>query len=135
MTDGHQKGFEDQISSAIASHSLWKKDLLAAIDSGRFHATPEAVEDCAECKFGRWLDSVPDGWRDDAFVNVYKVHREFHYKAAAVLRLALAGEREESLASLAQGSEYARVSVALIMALAGWRSQNKGRFVSSEPNT
>lgn len=128
LWDEWHKGFEAQISAAIASHSRWKHDLGVAIETSEADWTPAFVADCSACEFGAWLNCMPDGLRDDAFDNVYRVHRNFHLEAAEVLRLALEGKREEGLAGIGAGSAYAKASVDLIVALAGWRSHHKNEF-------
>lgn len=126
------KVFEDQISSAIASHSRWKAEIAVAIETGRSEWTPDIVAGCGWCNFGTWLESVPDELRDAAFENVYRVHQEFHLKAADMLRLALAGDKDLARDGIARGSPYARVSTELISALVAWRLRNKDKFKATE---
>jgi hypothetical protein len=67
-------GFEEHVSAAVASHGRWKKRLLAAIDTGESEWTPEFVESCHNCQFGQWLDSVPEGFQDESFTEVFDLN-------------------------------------------------------------
>jgi len=114
--------FAEQVFAAVASHGRWKKRLVAAIEAGDSEWTPEEVRDCHQCRFGHWLDSVPDGFQDDMFVEVFKLHERFHEAAADVLALALSGDKAAAAEAMAVGSDYARASTKLITVLAKWHA-------------
>ncbi|MBI3162883.1 MAG: hypothetical protein HYZ23_10245, partial [Chloroflexi bacterium] len=44
---------ENEIKSAIASHSMWKARLQAAVDTGNFDIPAEVVARDDECYFGQ----------------------------------------------------------------------------------
>ena len=115
-------GFEDQVSSAVASHSRWKRQLKDAIDGGVSDWTPEFVRDCHKCQFGAWLDSVPTEYRDEHFHSTVEIHRQFHLTASNILEMALAGQTEHARAMISPNGAYAKVSTRLISCLAQWRS-------------
>jgi hypothetical protein len=68
------------------------------------------------------LLALPPGDRDSQhWEEVCRLHAEFHKEAAEVLKLALAGRREEAEAAIAQGSRFAKVSTKLTITMTAWR--------------
>jgi len=116
------RGFQDQVGSAIAAHSVWKKRLLTAIETGASDWTPAQVETHDNCTFGEWLASVPDAYHDDTYQAVHEAHAAFHQCAAKVLEQALSGDPTSASAAIKPGSAYANASFRLISAIAKWHS-------------
>lgn len=114
--------FDEQISTAIASHSLWKKRLLNAIESGESEWTPGTVRPCNLCEFGKWLDDVPDKFRGDCYDEVVHLHAAFHREAARILEMALTKDQEAAHTLVRSGSVYARLTLTLVAALASWKA-------------
>ncbi len=115
-----------QINNAIAAHGTWKLRLADAIDKGSFEMTAEQVAVDNRCAFGTWLHGVELPAADkatDSYRTVLKLHADFHREAAAVLRLALAGKKEEAKDALAPGSAYAHTSAELTRAMMAWRQR------------
>lgn len=78
------------------------------------------------CVFGEWLygDEITADEKSSAgYEEVCRLHARFHAEAAHVLELALAGKRWEAAAAMGDGSPYAKASVDLLNALAGWHEQ------------
>lgn len=84
---------------AITQHMQWKfrLDLLVAGYS-RETLDPEQVAQEEGCELGRWI--AAEGERthgsDPAFRSLQRTHAEFHRCAAEIIRLCLAGRREEA---------------------------------------
>lgn len=115
-----------QINSAIAAHGTWKLRLADAIDKGTFEMTAEQVAIDNRCAFGTWLHGTDLSAADkttDSYSTVLKLHAQFHREAAAVLRLALAGKKEDAKDALAPGSTYAHTSAELTRAMMAWRTR------------
>ncbi len=117
---------EDQIRNAIGAHGTWKLRLAGAIDKGTFDLTAEQVAADNRCAFGTWLHGAELSAVEkttDSYATVLKLHAQFHREAASVLRLALAGKREEAKDALAPGSAYAHTSAELTRAMMAWRTR------------
>ena len=100
-----------QIDEALVQHEAWKTRLAAAIQSGKCDCTMHEVRSDDHCEFGKWLYALPaaiSGTPDG--VEVTKLHRHFHYEAARVLGLALAGRKEDALAAMNHMSPFSAVS-------------------------
>jgi hypothetical protein len=117
---------QDQINDAIAAHGMWKARLNSAIDSGASEFAPEKVCTDNQCDFGRWLYSPTFTAADKAgahYETVRKAHAEFHKVAADVLRLALAGSKDEARRLIGMGSRFGTLSASLTAAMMAWKKQ------------
>jgi hypothetical protein len=113
---------------AIAAHAKWKFYLRQAIDTGMSEWTVAEVRPDNRCEFGTWLLALPPGDRDSQhWDEVRQLHAEFHKEAAEVLKLALAGRREEADAAIAQGSRFAKVSTKLTITMTAWKKALESR--------
>jgi Chemoreceptor zinc-binding domain len=76
-----------------------------------------------QCPFGKWLHGEIDATsrRAPDYEKVRALHASFHVAAAGVLGLAVAGRRVDAEAAMAPGSEFARVSTQLTLALTAWQ--------------
>jgi hypothetical protein len=112
----------ERIVLAIAAHAKWKFYLRQAIETGKSKWTVTEVRPADCCEFGAWLLALPPGDRDsEHYEDVCRLHTEFHKEAAEVLKLALAGRREEAETAIAQGSRFAKVSTKLTITMTAWR--------------
>lgn len=112
---------EHQITAAIASHSLWKRYLSEAIETGTSEWTPDFVAPCDNCELGKWLKQVPEERREQSYREVYTLHADFHREASEILKLALEGETAEARSRTQSGSRFAQLTNDLIGRLAVWR--------------
>ena len=113
----------DQMTAAVTAHAAWKLRLAQAIATGSSDFTVPVVRQDNQCPFGKWLygEIDPISRRSPDYEKVRTLHAGFHVAAAAVLALALAGKRVEAEAAMAPGSEFARVSTQLTLALTAWQ--------------
>ena len=112
----------ERIVHAIAAHAKWKFYLREAIETGTSEWTVDEVRVDNRCEFGMWLQALPpDDRKTEHWENVCRLHAQFHKEAAEVLKLALAGRREEAEAAIAQGSRFAKVSTKLTITMTAWR--------------
>lgn len=114
---------KDQIQAAIGAHGLWKGRLAGAIQAGKCDCDVHKAERDDQCDFGKWLhgsiDAASKAMPD--YAKVKEQHARFHKEAAKVLRMALAGQKEE--AQKAMLADYAKVSAELVKLLADWKSR------------
>ena len=111
-----------EIVHAIAAHAKWKFYLRQAIETGTSEWTVAEVRPDNRCDFGTWLRALPPEDRDSQnWDEVSRLHAEFHREAAEVLKLALAGRREEAEAAIAQGGRFAKVSTKLTITMTAWQ--------------
>ena len=112
----------DKIVQAIAAHAKWKFRLREAIEAGTSEWTVNDVQTDNRCEFGIWLQALPaEDRKSEHWKTVRQLHAEFHQQAAEVLRLALAGRREEAEAAIAQGSRFAKTTTKLTITMTAWR--------------
>jgi methyl-accepting chemotaxis protein len=112
---------KSMITKAIGAHGMWKNRLNDAMDTGKSEFTPERVAPDNLCDFGKWLYSLPAGDRGSEHgAKVQRLHAAFHKEAAAVLRLCLAGQKQNAQKSMAAGGAYAQTSADLTYAMTDW---------------
>ena len=116
---------QDEITTAIGAHGLWKSRLKDAILTGRSDVTPAAVRVDNQCKFGQWLygTTVSASTKaSPAYQECRDLHAKFHAAAAHVLELALAGQRDQAEAALRDGTDFSKASQKLTSAMIRWKS-------------
>ena len=116
---------QEEITTAIAAHGLWKSGLRNAVETGRSYVAPAAVRADNLCKFGQWLygATITDSVKaSPAYQECRDLHAKFHAAAAHVLDLALAGRSDQAEAALRDGSEFAMASHALTTAMLRWKN-------------
>jgi hypothetical protein len=124
----------ERIVHAIAAHAKWKFYLRQAIEAGTSEWTVAEVRPDNGCEFGAWLLALPPDDRDSKYrEEVRRLHAEFHKEAADVLKLALAGRRQEAEAAIAQGSGFAKVSTKLTITMTAWRKALEAESPPSPP--
>jgi hypothetical protein len=113
----------DQLTAAISAHAAWKVRLAQAISSGSSDFAVPTVRLDNQCPFGKWLygEIDPTSRRSPEYEKVRTLHAAFHVAAAGVLGLAVSGRRAEAEAAMGPGSEFARVSTQLTLALTAWQ--------------
>lgn len=110
------------IKSAIASHGLWRNELLSAAKTGNSDWTPAALRDERACSFGKWAAECPDEElkATSGFRECVDAHRRFHIVASIVLKQALIGKRDVALRSIDIGGEYATASMEFTTSMLQW---------------
>lgn len=107
------------VMKAIAAHGQWKQRLRDAVATGKSEFKPEVVRTDNNCDLGKWIygeakSSMPG---HPVVEEVRKLHAEFHKEASNILDLALKGKKAEAEAAMGLGSNYSKVSTALVNAL------------------
>jgi len=111
-----------EITKAIAAHSIWKVRLAEAIHAGQSDTTPERVAPDNLCDFGKWLYSLPPSERNrEHWKKVQALHAAFHKEAAKLLKLALSGQKAEAEKCMAFGGSYRKASADLTTAMMAWK--------------
>ena len=112
-----------EIINAIGAHGNWKQRLRRAIESGNIDFTFDKLKIDTECDFGKWLHSLSlDEKKSSHWSNIQQLHAKFHIEAARLLELAIQGKKKEAMDGMAIGSDFARLSCGLTMAMVKWKS-------------
>ena len=112
----------DRIIHALAAHTKWKFYLREAIETGTSKWTVEEVRVDNRCEFGLWLQALSRDEREtEHWEDVCQLHAEFYKEASEVLKLALAGRREEAEAAIVQGGRFAKISTKLTITMTAWQ--------------
>ncbi|MFZ1288856.1 MAG: CZB domain-containing protein [Melioribacteraceae bacterium] len=115
---------KEAINSAINNHSIWKRRLIEAIDSGKSEFQVSTVEKDNVCEFGKWLSgltAMAKGSED--FKKVNELHSQFHIAAASVLDLALRSKKEAAKDQLNFNGSFGEISSKLTVALSNWKKK------------
>ena len=127
MSDRNRQNVDsiaEHIDAAVASHELWKKRLLSAIETGSSEWVPRTVKTDNQCDFGRWLYACSSEEKASPHYDVIKHrHAQFHIEAGRVLEIALRGNRDNAIAEMAEGEGYAEISASLIDELLNWKAE------------
>jgi hypothetical protein len=117
---------QEEVTKALAAHSMWKARLKGAIQTGKSDKTPEQLGVDNGCDFGKWFYSLPVGERNSELTKkIQALHASFHKEAAVILRQALSGHKSEAEKHLGDGSEFDKVSTDLTLALSTWKKEHK----------
>ena len=112
---------EEQILAGIAAHGMWKSRLRAAIESGKADVSVEQTRSDQHCAFGKWIHGIDRQVQGSThYRQCLELHRQFHAEAAGVLQLALAGKKQDALASMTPGSRFSHASSSLTRAMGEW---------------
>lgn len=112
----------EALDHAIAAHAKWKYHLMDAVSTGRSEWHVNSVRADNACQFGKWLSALPLSEKlSEHCRKVRALHTEFHWLAADVLELALAGRKDEAAAAMALRGRFATVSSSLTMAVLAWK--------------
>lgn len=119
---------QEEITKAIGAHGLWKSRLASAIETGKSDFTVDKVCVDNQCDFGRWFYGTTltaEDKKNPSYEVVRKLHAEFHKITGDVLRLALAGKKEEAKKLIDDKSHYFKLSTELTQAMMKWKSSIK----------
>lgn len=114
---------QEEIKKAVGAHGMWKKRLQDAIETGKSDFNPDNVCKDNLCDFGKWLygDTIAAQAKGmPEYQTCRELHGKFHGIAGEVLRMAVAGKKEDALKAIAPGSEFATISTTLTQALMKW---------------
>ncbi len=112
------------ITRAVAAHAGWQRRLREAIDTGSSDVNGSTAARDNVCEFGKWLHGgVPAAHaQSPQHQTCLELHACFHKAAAEVLRLALAGHKDEAEQLLeAGGGELNAASAALTREMMTWQ--------------
>ena len=119
-----------EIDQVYETHEQWKRQFKAVIDSKIvFFGEPvDSIRRDDQCDFGKWLNGPAHTHEEKMsyhYIAVKELHTEFHFVAAYVVVLALAGKKAEALKAISEGGEYAVLSEKLAHAVMQWRDSLK----------
>jgi methyl-accepting chemotaxis protein len=115
---------DTQMNNAIAAHARWKTRLKHAIETGTFDVDVRTAARDNACDFGRWLhEGIPASQKASPhYQTCVELHARFHTAAAEVLRLALAGKKDEAEHMLRDSSSpFTTASVGLTREMTFWK--------------
>lgn len=115
------------IEQAIAAHSHWMTQLSQAIADAASGIDVTTIGADNQCDFGKWLHgsrlSADDRLTED-YLEVWRVHAEFHELARRIVELAAAGQMVEAYTLLY--GEYMTLSGRLVLAMRAWQARLLG---------
>jgi hypothetical protein len=113
----------EEIINAIGVHGNWKQRLRRAIETGNSDFTVDKLKVDNQCDFGKWLHSLSSDEKNSShWHNIQQLHAKFHIEAARLLELAIQGKPQEAQDAMLVGSDFARLSGQLTMAMVKWKS-------------
>jgi methyl-accepting chemotaxis protein len=111
-----------EIVNAIGAHGNWKQRLRRAIETGNSDFTIDKIKVDNHCKFGKWLYSLSsDEKRSFHWSRIQHFHAKFHIEAARLFELATQGKKTEALDAMVLGTDFAKYSSELTMAMVQWK--------------
>lgn len=115
------------LEQAIAAHAHWVTTLRQTVLDAVSGIDVESVAAHNQCEFGKWLHgprlSADDRLTDD-YLEVWRVHAEFHELAGRIVELAAAGQMAEAYRLLY--GEYITLSGKLVLAMRAWQERLLG---------
>jgi hypothetical protein len=111
------------IERAIGAHSQWMVQLRQAVVDALSGIDVERIRADNLCEFGKWLHGPglsPDERLRDHYLEVQRLHAEFHALAGRIVELAAAGQVAEAYTLLY--GEYMTLSGRLILAMRAWQA-------------
>jgi hypothetical protein len=114
----------DVLEKAIAAHARWKARLRVAASDGKFDGSIDTVRADNQCEFGKWLygsELTGAEKQTSHYLDVKRLHAQFHQEAAKVVNLANSGQKTEAEKAISMGGNYAKSSSALTSAMISWR--------------
>jgi hypothetical protein len=112
------------IEQAISAHRQWMAQLRQAVFDALSGIDVQTVRADSSCEFGKWLHGPglsPDERQTDHYLEVRRLHAEFHELAGRIVELAAAGQVAEAYTLLY--GEYITLSGRLILAMRSWQSK------------
>jgi len=111
-----------EIVHAIGVHGNWKQRLRRAIETGNSDFTVDKIKVDNHCEFGKWLHSLSlDEKKSSHWSRIQHFHATFHIEAARLFELAMQGKPTEALDAMGLGTDFARYSSELTMAMIQWK--------------
>jgi len=118
---------KDEISYAIASHSIWKTKLRNAIETGMLEIPLDTLKRDDECVFGKWLigETITPAIRNSERYNrVKELHAKFHIATAQVAELVIDGDKTGAQNMMDDvNGEYTVITSKLVMELSAWMKE------------
>ena len=115
------------LEQAIAAHVHWMTLLRQAVLDAVSGVDVESIAAHNQCEFGKWLHgpglSADDRLTDD-YLEVWRVHAEFHELARRIVELAAAGQMVEANTLLY--GEYITLSGKLVLTMRTWQASLLG---------
>jgi hypothetical protein len=115
------------LEQAIAAHVHWMTLLRQAVLDAVSGINVDSIAAHNQCEFGKWLHgpglSADDRLTDD-YLEVWRVHAEFHELARRIVELAAAGQMVEANTLLY--GEYITLSGKLVLAMRTWQASLLG---------
>ena len=114
----------EEVKKAIGAHGKWKLNLRTAINTGKSDFSPFDVSCDNKCEFGKWLYGptiTPDLKAGKPYQVVRRLHADFHRSASAILKHALAGNKDTAIQLM--DTDYRDKSEILIRALNKWKGE------------
>ena len=115
------------LEQAIAAHVHWMTLLRQAVLDAVSGIDVESIAAHNQCEFGKWLHGPgvsPDERLTDHYLEVRRLHAEFHELAGRIVELAAADQVAEAYTLLY--GEYITLSGRLILAMRAWQSKLLG---------
>lgn len=105
-------------TQAIDAHGKWKIRLRMFVHGSGEKLDANQVGHDDQCELGQWIHGEGAKFaKSPQFQQLVAEHAAFHRCAAKVVRSALAGQKAEALALLADGGEFSRCSQQTVMAI------------------
>ena len=115
------------IDLAIKAHTQWMSQLRQAVLDALSGIDVQSIRADSHCDFGKWLLgpglSVDDRLTDH-YLEVRRLHAEFHELSGRIVELAAAGQVAEAYTLLY--GEYLTLSGRLVLALRAWQTSLLG---------
>ena len=111
------------IEQAIQTHTQWMSQLRQAVLDALSGIDVQTVRADSHCEFGKWLRGPGLSANDrltDHYLEVRRLHAEFHDLAGKIVELAAAGRVAEAYTLLY--GEYITLSGRLILARRAWQA-------------
>ena len=103
---------------AVAAHSAWKQKLSKYLAQHDGSLKPADVALDNKCPLGQWIYGEGSRYsRLTEYSTLKQAHTHFHSTAAEVVRHADAGKSTTEETALGSGSEFAKASAAVVLAI------------------
>ena len=115
------------IELAIQAHAQWMSHLRQAVLDALSGIDVQSIRADSLCEFGKWLHGPSlsaDDRQTDHYLEVRRLHAEFHELAGRIVELAAAGQVAEAYTLLY--GEYITLSGRLILAMRAWQASLLG---------
>ena len=102
-------GINEELAKAFGSHTLWKARIERAAEAGKSEFAPADVCKDHLCTFGKWLKDPnlsQEIKRSSHYVEVNRLHRQFHEAAGAAIGMAVGGDAQGARRDTVSGGYY-----------------------------